>query len=527
VKEKDQLTARPLPGTERGDLPSISPDGTEVVFTVGGELRKVPLQGGVSVTLADSGWCTTWVEDGTVVYQSAQGRLRRMPASGGTWEDVWPEQPEDRFVGYPASFPDSRGVLFTLGDLGWRNVIDTWVLDLRSGQARQLVAGALRAWYMDPGYVVFIRPDGAVFALPFDVKALQPTGNAVSLLDGVKIDEGLYPDMALAPDGTLLVLLGSMGRPWSPSDREMVWIDRNGEVRKVDPGWVFTSAFNMGWALSPDGTRLALGIRTDEGDDIWIKELDDGPLLRLTYDPAWDARPVWSSDGRFVHFSSARRQRIDRYIQRADGAGEALPLVLSESQIQQADISPDGAWVVARIGGATDQTGNRHIVGYRLDQDTTEIPLLVSDYDHVSPRLSRDGRWLAYASQESGEWEVYVRPFPDVGSGRWVVSRGGGYGPQWARSGPELFYISADREMMAASVEMGETFRVTERRALFSLPPDVEVNALGMDFDLPPDDQRFIMMRSMGPDEAPVTPPMVLVENWGEEVKARMKAQRR
>jgi hypothetical protein len=128
---------------------------------------------------------------------------------------------------------------------------------------------------------------------------------------------------------------------------------------------------------------------------------------------------------------------------------------------------------------------------------------------------------------ESGEWEVYVRPFPDVASGRWVVSRGGGYGPQWARSGRELFYISGDREMMAATVEVGETFRVTERRALFLLPRDVDVDPLGMDFDVTADDQRFIMMRTVGPDEAPVTPPMVLVENWGQEVKERMRAQRR
>jgi eukaryotic-like serine/threonine-protein kinase len=284
---------------------------------------------------------------------------------------------------------------------------------------------------------------------------------------------------------------------------------------------------NMAWALSPDGTRLAIGINTDEGNDIWIKELDDGPLLRLTYHPEWDARPVWSSDGRFVHFSSTRRQPIGRYIQRADGAGEALPLVLSESSIQQAEISPDGSWVVARIGGVSGQTGNRHIVGYRLDQDTTEIPLLVSEYDHDSPRLSRDGRWLAYASQESGQWEVYVRPFPDVASGRWVVSRGGGYGPRWANSGRELFYVSGDREMMVATVDPGETFRVTERRALFSIPPEVMVATLGRDFDVTPDDQRFIMMRSVGPDEAPATSPMVLVENWGEEVKEKMRTQRR
>jgi serine/threonine-protein kinase len=531
VKEKGQLSARPLPGTEGAFMPSISPDGAEVAFSKpGGQLQRVPLQGGAPVTLGDTGWYPIWLDDGTLVYQvtnpqfqTGRNRLRRIPASGGEWQELWPEQPRDRWATYPSALPNSRGVLFTLVDSAATNIYDIWILDLRSGQARQVITSAAQAWYLDSGHLVFLRLDGAVFALPFDARTLKATGTAVPLLEGVKIDAPYYPDMALAPDGTLLMLLGEM----TTIDQEMVWVARNGEVRQVDPGWVFTRTFNMGWALSPDGTRLALGIHTDEGDNIWVKELDDGPLLRLTYHSEWDARPVWSSDGRFIHFSSTRRQPEGRYIQRADGAGEALPLVLSESPVHQADISPDGAWVVARIGGIVDQTGNRHIVGYRLDQDTTEIPLLVSDYDHDSPRLSRDGRWLAYASRESGEWEIYVRPFPDVGSGRWVVSRGGGYGPQWARSGRELFYISAGREMMVATVELEETFRVTERRALFSIPEDVVVGPLGMDFDLTPDDQRFIMMRAIAPDEAPVTPPLVLVENWGEEVKERMKAQRR
>jgi eukaryotic-like serine/threonine-protein kinase len=524
VKEKGQLSAMPLPGTEGAEVPILSPDGREVLFQAGSLLKKVPLEGGPAVTLADSVISGRRLEDGSLIYLTSQWRLRRIPGSGGGWEELWPEQPAELGATYPAPLPGAKGILFTLCDGNCATVMEVWALDLSSGQARRLLTGALRAWYLDPGHLVFLRPDGAVFAQPFDPRAMEVTGAAVPVLEGVKIEASIYTDMALASDGTLLMLPGT---PITPvADREMVWLNRNGDVRQVDPGWIFReSSMNMAWALSPDGTRLAIGIRTDEGDDIWIKELDDGPLLRLTYDPAWDARPVWSFDGRFVHFSSIRRQPIGRYIQRADGAGEALPLVLSESDVHQADLSPDGSWVVARIGGIVDRTGNRHIVGYRLDQDTTEVPLLVSEYDHDSPQISPDGRWLAYASQESGQWEIYVRPFPDVASGRWVVSRGGGFGPRWGRSGRELFYVSAGREMMVATVELGETFRVTGRRALFSIPAEVIVHELDPDFDVTPDDQRFIMMRSVGPDEAPVTPPLVLVENWGEEVRERVRAQ--
>ncbi|MDP2956942.1 MAG: serine/threonine-protein kinase, partial [Longimicrobiales bacterium] len=199
VKERGQLEARPLPGTEGANFPSISPDATEVVFSAGRQLRKVSLQGGAPVTLADSAWDATWMEDGTLVYRTARNRLRRIPASGGAFEELWLEQPENRPAISPAALPGSKGVLFSLCDRNCVNVRDTWVLDLRSGQARQLITGAVQAWYLDPGYVAFIRPDGAVFALPFDVGALVPTGTAVPLLEGVKIDRGAwaYPDMAL------------------------------------------------------------------------------------------------------------------------------------------------------------------------------------------------------------------------------------------------------------------------------------------------------------------------------------------
>ncbi|NJD20148.1 MAG: serine/threonine-protein kinase, partial [Gemmatimonadetes bacterium] len=394
VKEKGQLEARPLPGTEGANFLSISPDATEVVFNVGTQLRKVPLQGGAPVALADSGLVATWMEDGTLVYKTSRYHLRRMPASGGASEELWPEQPENRLADYPAALPDSKGVLFTLCDSNCVNVMDIWVLDLRSGQARQLITGAVQAWYLDPGCVVFIRPDGAVSVLPFDLGTLEPTGTAVPLLEGVKVDGGFFPDMALKPDGTLLMLLGSGNQA---VNLEMVWVSRTGEVKQVDPGWRFASSRNRGWALSPDASRLAIGLHTDEGDDIWVKELDDGPLGRLTYDPTEDALPAWAQDGRSVYFSS--RQGAELRIQQADGSGSSRPLVAGSRKIWQADLTPDGAWLVARVGGLASAVGARDIVGYRLDQDTTEVPLLISEYDEVSPQISPDGRWLAYASQ--------------------------------------------------------------------------------------------------------------------------------
>jgi Tol biopolymer transport system component len=281
----------------------------------------------------------------------------------------------------------------------------------------------------------------------------------------------------------------------------------------------------MGWGLSPDGRRLAIGIHTGEGDDIWVKELDDGPLVRLTQDPAEDARPAWTADGQSVYFSSGRGTQVS--MQRADGVGSPVPIVRSSRLIWQAERSPDGAWLLVRVGGNADQIGGRDVLGYRLGGDTTEVPLLASPYDEVSPQISPDGRFLAYASLETGQLEVYVRPFPEVDSGRWLVSSGGGFSPRWAHSGRQLFYVSPDSVMMAAAVQTAGGFRVVERRALFAMPDGVRLSPFDFSFDVAPDDQRFIMQRLVSSGEAAAPPPMVLIENWAEEVKERVRAQRR
>jgi dipeptidyl aminopeptidase/acylaminoacyl peptidase len=359
-----------------------------------------------------------------------------------------------------------------------------------------------------------------------DVEALELTGTAVPLLEGVKVD-GIHPDFALTPDGTLLMMTGAGVEPGP--NQEVVWISREGVARPVDPDWPMANARNMGWAISPDGTRLAIGLSNEEGNDIWIKELDDGPLLRLTYDPAEDARPRWSADGESVFFLSRRREQVSElYVQRADGAGDPLPILVERRPMFDTDLSPDGAWLVARTGGQQNQTGGRDIMAYHLEGDSTEVPILTSDYDEVSPKLSPDGRWLAFASRESGDWEIYVRPFPNVQEGRWVVSRGGGVSPMWAHSGREVFYISPAGEMMVATVETGDgSFHVAERRVLFDLPAGTVRSPLTTPYDITPDDQRFIMVRLIDSAVARQPAPLILVENWLEEVKERMGSKNR
>ncbi|MGD2068656.1 MAG: protein kinase [Gemmatimonadota bacterium] len=519
VKERSSLAARPLGGTDGATLPRISPDGSEVVYWVGAELRKVPTTGGASVTLADNvaAMGVTWMGDGSLVYSGLPGfRLRSIPTSGeGPPQAVWPEQPDNLSAVAPMALPDSRGLTFTLGNAGI-GVLETWVLDLETGRAKRLLDGALVAFCLG-GYLFFVREDGAVFAVSFDLDDLETVGEPVSVLQGVKVDDPGYPDLAVSGDGSVL-MLQAVPETATP-DREMVWVSRDGSVRQVDPAWRFSNARNSGWSLSPDGRRLAIGLRTPEGDDVWIKQLDDGPLLRLTYDPAEEARPTWLPGGQRVQYIFGNAGS-GVHVRRADGTGEPSPVLVAGSSIWQTDVSRDGAWMVARTGGVP---GQRDIVAYRLEGDTAEIPLVRTEYDEISPQLSPDGRWLAYVSSESGEWQIEVRPFPDVGAGRWVVSAGGGYGPRWAHDGRTLFYVSGDRELIAASVETEGGFRVTERRTLFRIPDDIGLQSLHFPFDVSPDDRRFMMERTIVGTEAGGRPPLVLVENWIEEVKARVR----
>jgi len=528
VKRRDQLEATPLPGTTGASLPSISPDGTEVVFWTATELKRIPVQGGAPITLVDSAVFIqpAWMDDGTLVYSASSEsgpRLRRIPVPGGEPKELWPDMPDSVFGAvYPAALPGSDGVLFTLCTVTNCEEYGIWALDLGSGEAHELIPGGLRAWYLESGHLAYVRPDGAVFAVPFDVGNLEVTGNAVPLLEGVKVDNQTWPDLAIASDGTLLMMTGEaiVAGP----NREMIWISREGVVQQVDPAWQFRQARNGGWALSPDGTRLAIGINTEEGDDIWIKELDQGPSWRLTYTPEEEAEPRWLSDGETVRFISRRRDgaTADLYDQRADGAGDAVPALVRDQSAWQHETSPDGAWIVTREGGQQNQTGGRDLIGYSVQGDTAAVPLMASEYDEVSPSFSPDGRWIAYASQETGEWEIYVRPFPDVNSGKWPVSRGGGTAPRWSHSGREIFYMGPDSTMNVAAVDAGESFRVRARQTLFRFPRGMLTSGIRVYYDVSPDDQRFMAMRELGAEEER-PPTVILVENWLQEVRQRVE----
>jgi tRNA A-37 threonylcarbamoyl transferase component Bud32 len=512
VKARDQLDATPLAGTVGAGIPSVSPDGKWTGFIAGGRLWKIPASGGVATTIADSAQGTAiWLDDGAVAYADGGWRLRRIPAAGGIPEVLFTPE-AGRFASPKAALPNGRGILFTNCSASCTPTSELWVADGRSGETRLLLPDVAWAAYAD-GRLLFTRRDGAVFGAPFDLGTLSLKGAPVPLLDGVTVTNGAH--ITLSASGTMAYVAGGRSSLLS----EAVWVSRDGRATPVDTAWGFRLDDNLpSWDLSPDGQSLAINLRIETNADIWVKELDRGPVSRLTFDAAQDMRPRWTPDGRAVTFLSNRAGDMDLYQRRADGTGTDSLVLDLKAPIWEALWSRDRQWIVMRTG--TNDNG-RDIVALRVGQDTVPRPLLTAPYDEEAPALSPDGRWLAYVSNETGRREVVVRPFPGVESGKWQVSTAGGISPVWARSGRELFFINSGRQLVSQALLPGAAFQRGDQKVLFSVA-GYRAMINFRSFDVGPDDRRFLMVRWKAGGAA-VAPVLVVVENWLEEVDRIMR----
>jgi Tol biopolymer transport system component len=302
-------------------------------------------------------------------------------------------------------------------------------------------------------------------------------------------------EYAVSASGTLIYhAAGEAGSDTGGS--EPVWVSRSGEATSIDPSWrVNVSVTGSGLRISPDGRSVAVMRNVDGNDDIWIMRLPDGPLERLTSDELPESSPSWSPDGQVVTYE---RIGSGLWQSRADGTGSPR-LLLAYDGAYQARTSPDGEWIVFRTLSGSSQGATEDILGFRPGVDTVAVPLVASpEFSEMSPTFSPDGRWLAYTSDRSGTREVYVSPFPDVESARVTVSRNGGFGPQWAHSGRELFYVDGEGRLVAAEVEADAEFRVLSIRTLFPVRRAFFNNAATDFYDVGPDDQRFLMIRLSG-----------------------------
>jgi len=515
MRERDELSARPIPGTENGRRPFFSPDGSRLgYFTASQTLRVVSLTGEPPRTLNDSDLSATiavWGED-DYIYGAARGQgagasrgLVRIPEGGGAGETLTTADTTqgERVHEFPSLLPGGRGVVFSIvtgnPGLAGRRI---GVLDLRSRRHKHLVQG-VAGWYLPSGHLLYVTADGTLYAAAFDLGRLEITGPARALLAGVGV-HALGVDVALSPDGTLMYITGSAEFVVRPE-----WVDVDGRSEPIDPAWSFPStALYTTTALSPDGTRLVVSQEDPSGQHLWVKELPHGPNTRLTFQGTLNSRATWHGDGRTVVFVSDRDGPNQVWLQVADGSAPATRV--SEHPANEGFFSPDGAWFFYR-GIA----GDRHIYARRTEGDTSVLAVARSARgEDVAANLSPDGRWVAYVSDESGRDEVYVRPFPEVNRMKRQISTEGGVEPRWARDGRTLYYRNEADRLVAVPLEADqEALRVGVARPLFSMSDYIPANRYQPTYEVAPGG-RFILSRRVGAQGGAGGVQIIVVENF-------------
>ena len=518
IRPVNDLEARQLPGTDGSNRagPFFSPDGAWVGFSdeSDGTLKRVSTLGGPAsrICLTGAGAAgidgASWGDDGTIVFARGNtGGLWRVSASGGEPQELTKLQPKENHHAWPEILPGGRAVLFTILSGGIESA-QIAVFDFETGRHRVLIPGGTYPRYVSTGHLVYVA-GGTLFATPFDLRRLEVTGPPVPVIEGVLAKGTGAADFAVAGNGSLVYHPGGGG---FVVRRTLVWVDRTGREEPLSaPARPYVLP-----RISPDGTRIAVLVR-DQVNDIWVWDLARQTLTRLTSDSAVDFAPVWVPDSRRLILASSRAGASNLYWQAADGTGEVERLTESPNGQFPETITPDGRYVLFREDTTT-ETGS-DISAVSLQTPRTVSPIVRTMFNDRNAQVSPDGRWLAYDSNESGREEIYVQAVPEVGTGRWLISTGGGRVPLWSRDSRQLFYLAPDGVLMAVRVEAGPAWRTNTPTSALSGEYFFGAPGLQRTFDISPDGRRFLMIKESYPDGKAGQNRLVLVQNWTEELK--------
>ena len=511
VRDLDSLAARALPGTGGASYPFWSPDSRTIAFFADGKLKKIEAAGGPALILCDvfSARGGTWSKKGVIVWGGFGTGTFRVPAAGGSATVVTAPGKasgagDHRF---PWFLPDGRHFLYT-DTVSNGAESGVYVADLESKDRKRVVAADSNAVYSPPGYLLFLR-ERTLMAQPFDAGRLQTTGDAVPIADQVDSQSTKAQNQfSISQNGVLAYTSGRDG-----GGALLTWFDRSGKVT----GTLGTpNALSWG-AISPDGKTVAVQ-RIDQGlRDIWLHDLARGTASRLTFGPASNGYPSWSPDGRHVAFFS-QRDGIGRPFQRitsGTGHDEVLSKPVGEPPTPTVveDWSRDGRYLTLRTVNPKTKF-DIWVLPLNPDKpgDWKPFPYLQTEFGEWFGRLSPDGRWLAYTSDESKRHEIYVQSFPTP-RGKLPVSTNGGERSVWSRDGKELYFVSPDGKMMAAEVKSGSKFETGVPKSLFNvrLPRDIDSW-----FDVSKDGRFLIPVQVEQPAKAPT---ITVVVNWQAGLK--------
>jgi Tol biopolymer transport system component/predicted Ser/Thr protein kinase len=514
IRSLDSPTAQALPGTEGASQPFWSPDSQFVGFFAGGHLKKISVSGGPPQTLADapssntagaSSTAGTWSRDGIILFTAniKSEVINRVSESGGAAMPVTTLDSSRSEIAHlwPQFLPDGKHFLYlSFGTAPGGSAI--YAASLDSKESKLILKNTIDGIYSSAGYLLFTR-QGTLMAQPFDTARLQLTGEAVPIAEAVQ-SVGITGRAAftVSDNGELAYRGGGGAVPLT-----LAWVNRNGtEQRIAAPGHNYVLP-----RLSPDGQRLAVGIEEAEAQ-IWIYDLARDALTRLTFEGGGNVDPVWTPDGKRIVFKG-NRNRL--FWLPSDGSGPAEELTSSEmsSNNVPGGWSPDG-----RELAITEDRDVRKIWILPL-QDRKPHSFVDSPTYDTSPRFSPDGHWIAYSSNESGRYEIYVRPYPGPG-GKWQISTEGGSEPVWNPKGHELFYRQGQR-MFAVDYSAEPAFSAGKPKVLFE-GPYVQTPRSFPDYDVSSDGQRFLMLKA--PDQAVAPAPINVVLNWSDELKQKAPA---
>jgi Tol biopolymer transport system component len=503
VRRMDSTEAQLLPGTDLPLEPFWSPDSRSIAFGSLGKLKRVDIGGGVAQVLCDAARMTggAWSSKGVILFGSDYGSaLFQVPASGGEPKAATLIDAQHVSYGHtaPEFLPDNKHFLYRIGN---NHPDGVWVGSLDSPEVKKILDGNTNAVFSS-GFLLFIR-NQVLTAQSFDPGSLQLKGEAFSIITGTASD-GRGARRFSVSDNGVLVWQGNWDR-----DYQLLWFDREGKNTGV-VGAPMKVTQGQEPHLSPDGKRLA--IKRDS--NIWVIDLVRETGIRLT--SIFSQLPVWSPDGSEVSFQSSIEGTPKRGIARraANGVGETEMLL--EGVRFPNDWSPDGRYILFLQRGVKTRLD---IWVLPLSGDKKEHPLLNSAFDEREPQISRDGRWLAYCSDESGNYEIYVQSFTSdgkVGADKRRVSTNGGTQPVWRRDGKELFFVADNGKLMSVNVKNnGAELEFGPPKALFQAHMQNRYS-ISHEYDVSPDGQKFLVGTLIG--ESKVPPPTVIL-NWMADLK--------
>jgi serine/threonine-protein kinase len=515
VRRLDEPAAQPLNGTEDVFDFFFSPDSKWLGFFAGTKLKRISIAGGSASTICDIGNARggAWTPDGFIIFApNSRAALARVPAGGGTPQPI---TALDEAIGeithrFPQLLPGGKAILYTAhtNSVAFDDA-NVYVQPLAGGERRVVVRGGYQAQYVNSGHVLYVH-DGRLMAQPFDLDALEARATpALALEDLATQTESAGAQFAVSPSGTLAYLpVGDLRQ-----DVRLAWLERQGKSVLLRPSGQFR------WPqFSPDGRRIALAADDRAGSDIWIYEWQRDIMTPLTRDPANDERPLWSPDGTRIVYSSDRAGNADIYWKRADGFGTEQQLTRLDTQEREVPL----AWhprdfklaITVPMGPAS------NLSWLAIDGDETSgwrpgaVEPFSTRFGRLSLSFSPDGRWVAYASDEAGSMQVYVRRFPELDRTLQISTDGGNF-PVWSARGGEVFYQQgADRIVIVSVSTTGGDLRPGKPTVFGEARL---ASPVAKSFDVHPDGERVLILAA--PEAAATATRAVFIVNFVDQLR--------